>query len=187
MTFWHIRDTLKAFDDFKNKQKSVWSNVFWYVKVLHMKQGWRNGFQSGGAMEHWKWLSVTMVGRQEKFSNSRRSRMAKTIIFWPWWQPFNSFYFETLSFLPLSPFFLFATQKSERGHGPPRSPRCRRPCESVFNTLYIEINTNVKKISSRQNKWYNKCPHFTFESSNSSQFYFWFLILIWAKAQGSSL
>ena len=28
-----IKDTLKAFDDFKNKQKSVWSNVFWYVKV----------------------------------------------------------------------------------------------------------------------------------------------------------
>ena len=23
----------KAFDDFKNKQKNVWSNVFWYVKV----------------------------------------------------------------------------------------------------------------------------------------------------------
>ena len=28
-----IKDALKAFDDFKNKQKSVWSNVFWYVKV----------------------------------------------------------------------------------------------------------------------------------------------------------
>ena len=28
-----VKDTLKAFDDFKNKQKSVWSNVFWYVKV----------------------------------------------------------------------------------------------------------------------------------------------------------
>ena len=28
-----IKDTLKAFDDFKNKQKSVWSNAFWYVKV----------------------------------------------------------------------------------------------------------------------------------------------------------
>ena len=28
-----LKDTLKAFDDFKNKQKSVWSNVFWYVKV----------------------------------------------------------------------------------------------------------------------------------------------------------
>ena len=26
-------DTLKAFDDFENKQISVWSNAFWYVKV----------------------------------------------------------------------------------------------------------------------------------------------------------
>ena len=25
--------TLKAFDDFKNKQKSVWSTSFWYVKA----------------------------------------------------------------------------------------------------------------------------------------------------------
>ena len=28
-----LKDTLKAFDDFKNKQKRVWSNVFWYIKV----------------------------------------------------------------------------------------------------------------------------------------------------------
>ena len=28
-----IKDTLKAFNGFKNKQKNVWSNVFWYVKV----------------------------------------------------------------------------------------------------------------------------------------------------------
>ena len=28
-----FKDTLKAFVDFKKKQKSVWSNVFWYVKV----------------------------------------------------------------------------------------------------------------------------------------------------------
>ena len=28
-----FKDTLKAFDDFKNKQKSVWSNVYGYVKV----------------------------------------------------------------------------------------------------------------------------------------------------------
>ena len=28
-----FKDTLKAFDYFKNKQKRVWSNVFWYVKV----------------------------------------------------------------------------------------------------------------------------------------------------------
>ena len=28
-----LKDTLKAFDYFKNKQKRVWSNVFWYVKA----------------------------------------------------------------------------------------------------------------------------------------------------------
>ena len=27
------KDTLKAFDNFENKQKCVWSNMFWYVKV----------------------------------------------------------------------------------------------------------------------------------------------------------
>ena len=28
-----LKDTLKAFSDFKNKQKSISSNVFWYVKT----------------------------------------------------------------------------------------------------------------------------------------------------------
>ena len=28
-----VKDTLKALHNFKNKQKRVWSNVFWYVKV----------------------------------------------------------------------------------------------------------------------------------------------------------
>ena len=28
-----VKDTLKAFDDFKNKQRDACSNVFWYVKV----------------------------------------------------------------------------------------------------------------------------------------------------------
>ena len=32
-------------------------------------QGQRNGFQSGGSMEYWKVLSVTIVGRQEKSLN----------------------------------------------------------------------------------------------------------------------
>ena len=27
----YLKDTLKVFEDFTNKQKSVWSNVFWYV------------------------------------------------------------------------------------------------------------------------------------------------------------
>ena len=67
-------------------------------------QGRRNGFQSGGPMKHWKVLPATMVGQQEKFSNSKRSRMAKTIIFWPWWQPFGSFCSETFFF-----FFIFVS------------------------------------------------------------------------------
>ena len=28
-----VKDTLKAFDDFKKSNKSLWSNVLWYVKV----------------------------------------------------------------------------------------------------------------------------------------------------------
>ena len=28
-----LKDALKVFNDFNNKQKKVWSNVFWYVKV----------------------------------------------------------------------------------------------------------------------------------------------------------
>ena len=30
-----FKDTLKGLDDFKNKQKSVWSNVFWHVKDVY--------------------------------------------------------------------------------------------------------------------------------------------------------
>ena len=44
--------------------------------IVFVIQGRRNGFQSGGAMEHRKVLSATMVGGQENFLNSRRSRMA---------------------------------------------------------------------------------------------------------------
>lgn len=70
------------------------------------------------AMEHWKVLPGPMVGWQENVLNSRVSGMAKTEIFWPWWQLFNSFCFETLCFsfsLPV----LFATQKSKEDIAPP--------------------------------------------------------------------
>ena len=43
--------------------------------------------------------------------------------------------------------------------------------------------TNLKKIPFRQNKRYKKCPHFSFASRNSSQFYFEFAILVWAEAR----
>ena len=83
-------------------------------------------------------MSATMVDRQGKFSNSRRCRMAKTIIFWPWWQPFNSFCFETLPFLPLSPFFLFATQKSEAGGRKACLPSVASPGSNVCIKLHCD-------------------------------------------------
>ena len=56
---------------------------------------------------------ANMVCRKEKVLNWRRFRMAKTVTFWPWWQPYNSFCFENVSFFPLNSFrfFLLATQK----------------------------------------------------------------------------
>ena len=80
--------------------------------------------------QYWKVLFATMVGRQEKFLNSRRSRMTKTATFWPWWQSFNSFCFETLTFFFFYFFFFFATQKSGGPWPPwpPWPPRCRQPC-----------------------------------------------------------
>ena len=53
-----------------------------------------------------KWRAHGTLKRNvgQKILNSRRSRMGKIVTFWPCWQPFNSFYFETL-------FFLFATKK----------------------------------------------------------------------------
>ena len=49
--------------------------------------------------------------------------MAKTVAFWPWWQPFNSFCIQTLSFFPLFHFFLLATQKKlVGGYAPPDPP-----------------------------------------------------------------
>ena len=33
LSFFFLKDTLLAFNNFKNKQKIAWSNDFWYVKV----------------------------------------------------------------------------------------------------------------------------------------------------------
>ena len=81
--------------------------------------------------------------------------MAKIVTFWPWWKPFNGFWFETLSFFPLFPFFLFATQKGvcvcvEGGgvggcvgggrekHDPPAT-WCRRPWTIFWIRAWIII------------------------------------------------
>ena len=70
--------------------------------------------------------------------NSRRSRMVKTITFWPWWQPFNSFCFETLSFsLCLS--FFFSLCKKVRGGGGKTCPPTSPPFPPVVTGLALEI------------------------------------------------
>ena len=76
----HVKDTLKVFDGFKNKQKGVWSNVFWYEKAC---------------------------------------------IFWKW----------------------------------------------IQYAIHWDKTKMLKKLL-RTIKRYKECPHFSFASSNSSQFYF---------------
>ena len=127
------------------------------VDRLLLRQGRQNRFQSGGAMEHLQVLSATMVGPPGKFLNSRRSRMAKTVTFWPWWQRFNSFCFESLSFLPLFPFFLFATQKSGgRGsHAPLPAPQYCQPCYEWTNEYYEWPNEHYEWISEYY-EWVNQ-------------------------------
>ena len=77
-------------------------------------------------MEHWKVLSATMAGWQEKYLNSRRCRMAKTATFWPWGQSFNSFHFESHSLFSLFPFFSFFS----------RPPRCLWLWQMFFKKIF---------------------------------------------------
>ena len=97
------------------------------------RAGKQNEFHNGGAMEHWKVLPANTIGRQEQVLSSRRSSMAKTVIFWSWWQTFDGFCFENL-------FNLFASLFSksvcvcvcgEAGRCEQREvpwlPRCSRP------------------------------------------------------------
>ena len=93
-------------------------------------------------MEHWKVLSATMVGR--------RSRMVKAATFRPWWQPFNSFYFETLSFFPLFPFFLLLCKKLGRGPWTSRLPSVS-PALINLDCWLVDWKNNVKNASS---SWY---------------------------------
>ena len=109
--------------------QSRWQYPSWIRKcqlsVFLIQQDRRNGFQSGGTIEHWKILSTTMVDRQENVLNFRRSRMAKIVTCWPWWQPSNNFYFKTLCFFSCFLFFFLLHKKmgvGGGGHSPPRLP-----------------------------------------------------------------
>ena len=60
-----------------------------------------------------------------------------------------------------------------------------RDALKAFNVFVKKQNTSLKKNSFGQNKHYKKCTLVSFASSNSSQFYFQFGILIWAEVQAS--
>ena len=108
------------------------------IAILVNNKGRRNEFQSGGLMELSEVLSPPWLTDKKKLS-SRRSRTVKTVKFWPCWQLFNSFCFETISFFLLFPFFPFCyTRKWE--HHPSLPARFCRPWnfENVGN-VFIKL------------------------------------------------
>ena len=72
-----------------------------------------------------------MIGRQENFWILDALQWLK--------QPFNSLYFETLSFFPLFLFLLFATQKSWGPCLPPRPSR-RVADPDIYQKDPMELN-----------------------------------------------
>ena len=80
MTFNQVCYYIQRYSNFAFLGEKITSGVFFCLR-----QSRRNGFQSGGAMEDWIVLSSTIGWPIRKLANSRRSRMAKTITFWPCW------------------------------------------------------------------------------------------------------
>ena len=56
----------------------IQSNLTTYAKDIRASE---MDFKVDWAKEHWKVLPATMIGRQEKILNSRRSAIAKTVTF----------------------------------------------------------------------------------------------------------
>ena len=92
-----------------------------YLKNVKWISKWMGPWNTESIVDHNDWPT-------RKFLNSKRSRIPKTVTFWHWWQPFNSFCFEILSFFFWFPFFFLLCKKVAVGEGAwtPRSPRCCR-------------------------------------------------------------
>ena len=93
-------------------------------------------FKVDGAMEHWKVLSITMVGWQEKFLNSSSSRLAKTVAFWPWRHNFNSFCFETF-FFSFDSLFTFCYAKKWGSYTPRSAPLSMSPALKRTSDIHV--------------------------------------------------
>ena len=116
-----------------------------------LSQGRRNEFPIRGATEYWKVISATMVDWQEKFLNSRRSRIVNTVAFWPWSQSFDSFCFETLVFSVFAFLSPTHTQKSIAGRigeeggggGAWPNPHYLYFARSVHEQHYLRSSINI--------------------------------------------
>ena len=103
-----------------------------------------------GAMEHWKVLSATMVGRQEKFSNSRCSRMAKTINFDLGDSPLNIVSaLKTFLFCLCLPFF-FLLHKKSCTHANPLAPPGIAGPDNIAATEPIKMKTMTRGAKKMQ-------------------------------------
>ena len=123
---WIFPSTKNYHDVFLLKILQGGSNIYrttlWFSQNA-MKLRWFNflhssemNFKVEGSCSTEKVSPATTVGRQGKFLNSRRSRMA-------WWQTFNSFCFETLSFFSF-PFFSLLSKKWRGGMPHPNHVLC---------------------------------------------------------------
>ena len=76
--------------------------------------------------------------------------MAKTVTFWPGWQPFTSFCFESLTFSPLFPFFLFDTQKKRgggmAGAGPPSIVGPAKKNKAIVYLFEMCLNQSITHL-----------------------------------------
>ena len=95
--------------------------IFYIFSMAHNTRVGKMDFKVGGSWNTEKYCRPPWLVNRKIFLISRRSKIDKTVTSWPWWQPFNSFFFKTLSFFP---FFLFAIQKF--GEHAPQLPRSRR-------------------------------------------------------------
>ena len=117
MTFNQVCYYIQRYSNFAFLGEKITSGVFFCLR-----QSRRNGFQSGGAMEDLIVLSSTIGWPIRKLANSRRSRMAKTITFWPCWSLLIVSAFKPFLYFICFPFFFFLLLS------PPGPARCRRPC-----------------------------------------------------------
>ena len=94
--------------------------------ILNKMQVGEIDFKVEGPWNTEKYCRLPWLANKKKFWIADALEWLKQ--FWPWWQPFNSYSFETLSFLPLFLFFLFVMQKRGWGGGmlPPRPSQYRR-------------------------------------------------------------